>query len=102
MARGDFLTTITPTKIMSKDIGYYVDFLSPEKLEEIRNAKVSHLIHAIMVTGQTLYLETDTEVVRLNEGLYTILKSDLPSLTTSQLTALMRGLCDELDHRMRN
>ncbi len=84
-----------------KDIGYYAGFLSAAKQEQIRTAGASLIVQAIAATGRMIYLTTDTEAVDPKNALFND-GHTLTNLTTTQLTALMRGLCDELDHRMRN
>jgi len=79
---------------MSKDIGYYVDFLSPEKLEEIRNAQTSDLTRAITIAA--LHLEGFTGISYLQ-----LIDSDVDRQlhTIPRTTALIRGLCDQLEQR---
>jgi hypothetical protein len=79
---------------MTQDIGYHVDFLAADKLEEIRNAKPADLTRAISAlawhledfapNGQTRLIDRDVD-------------RQLGSAT--RITALLRGLCDEVDKR---
>jgi predicted component of type VI protein secretion system len=80
---------------MTKDIGYYVDFLPADKLEEIRQAHPAALTRAISALAIELADFTPISQVRLIDNLVYAKLNNNPQ----KITAMLRGLCDEVDKR---